>query len=109
MACPASTYSTVIVCSLLRPWLVGSVETGLGRGVTEHRDGAGQPPALVVARRRGEPVVAGAVEVERGRAARMVHQPDELPVTIARKEHAMGVQIIIEDLEINGAPMREHE
>ena len=33
MASPASTYSTVIACSSLRPRLVGTVETGLRRDI----------------------------------------------------------------------------
>src|SRR3954452_4083221 len=101
MASPASTYSTVMMCSSLRARLVGAVESGFRRNVPQHDDHPGQPSAFVVAGRRAVPVVAGPVEVEGGPSARMVHQPDELPVTIARQERAVRVEVVVDELEVD--------
>src|SRR2546423_13269348 len=85
-ACPASTSSSVAInCSSLRLRLGRTVELGLRRGVPRDHDRSGQAPALVVAGRRSVPVVAGAVQLESGRPARMVDQPDELRVAVARQ------------------------
>src|SRR6476619_1188780 len=100
MASPASTYSTVMVCSL-RAWLVGAVEAGFRRDVAQHDDDAGQSAAFVVAGGRAVPVVAGTVQVEGGPAARVVHQPDELPVAIARQERAVRVEVVVDELEVD--------
>src|SRR5689334_24954818 len=94
MASPASTYSTEVICRLLlsRARLVGTVEASFRRNVAQHDDRPGQSAAFVVSGRRAEPVVARAVEVESGPSFRMVDQPDELPVAIARQQRTMGVQ-----------------
>src|SRR6478672_6032896 len=109
MASPASTYSTVISCSLLRAWLVGAVESGLRRNVSQYDDHAGQAAALVVAGGRAVPVVAGSVEVEGGPPARVVHEPDELPVAIARQECAVRVEVVVDELEVDVAAVRQHQ
>src|SRR5262245_9804304 len=109
MASPASTYSTVIACSSLRPWLVGAVEAGLRRDVAQDDDGAGQSPSLVVAGGRAEPVVARAVEVEGRPAPRVVDQPDELPVAVARQECAVRVQVVVDELELEVAAVGQDQ
>src|SRR5678816_1386515 len=95
--------------SFLRPWLWRPVEAGLGRSVAEDDNGPGQSAALVVAGGRAEPVVARPVEVEAGPSARMVHQPDEFPVAIARQESTMGVPVVIDELEIDVTSVRHNQ
>src|SRR4051794_13459421 len=94
-ACPASTYSIAIRCSL-RTRLCRSVQARLGWRFPLHDDRGGQAAALVVARAGAVPVVAGAVELEGRGALRVVHQPDELVVTVARQHRAMGVLVIVD-------------
>src|SRR5829696_10135824 len=112
MAVPASTYSVAIECSFpgraagrLRARLGRAVEPSLGRYFAAHDDRPRQAAALVVAGRRAVPVVPRSVELERGSAARMVHQPDELGVAVARQDRAVGVLVVIEELELENAPM----
>src|SRR5690349_4488916 len=105
MASPASTYSTVIACSLLRAWLRWAVEAGLRRHVPHHDDGPGQSPAFVVARGRAEPVIARPIQVQGRPASRMVHQPDELPVAIAGQQRTVRVQVVIDEFELDITPM----
>src|SRR5215207_10199576 len=119
-ACPASTYSSVAIkYSYPRWWLSRAadlrlglgrpVQFRLGRSVPLHDDRRGETPALVVAGTGAVPVVPGAVQLEVGRPARMVHQPDELVVAIARQDRAMGVLVIVEELDLDLAPMRQDE
>src|ERR1700744_6222799 len=110
-AAPASTYlvSVAINGSFLRSWLGRAVETGLLRDLSPHDDGAGQAAAFVVAGAGAIPVVARTVEVEARRAPGIVLQPDELEVTIARQDGAVRVVVIVDDLELEVAPMGEDE
>src|SRR3954454_22492543 len=112
MASPASTYGSstvVIVFSFSRPGLRRAVEARLRWDLAEYDDGSGQPPALVVARGRAEPVVARAVEVELRRSLGVVHQPDELAVTVARQQATMGVQVVVDERELDVAAVRHDE
>src|SRR5829696_105098 len=119
-ACPASTYSSVAIkYSYPRWWLCRAVdlrarlgravEASLLRSIPLDDDRPGQAPALVVAGTGAVPVVPRAVESEVGRPARMVHQPDELVVAIARQDRAVGVLVIVEELDLDLAPMRQDE
>src|SRR5215207_9555466 len=119
-ACPASTYSSVAIkYSYPRWWLSRAadlrlrlgrpVQFRLGRSVPLHDDRRGETPALIVAGTGAVPVVPRAVELEVGRPARMVHQPDELVVTVARQDRAVSVLVIVEDLELDLARMRQYE
>src|SRR5690625_99379 len=109
MASPASTYSAVIDSSFLRPRLLGAVEAGLGRNFTPHDDGPGQPPPLVVSGRRAVPVVARSVQVELRRPPRMIHQPDEFLVTVARQQRAMRIVIVIDNLKFEITTVWHHQ
>src|ERR671931_1463694 len=116
MAVPASTYSVAIECSFpgcaaggLRARLGRAVEARLGWHVAPHDDRPGQAAALVVASRGAVPVVPRSVELEGGGAPRMVHEPDELGVAIARQDRAMRVLVVVEELELENAPMRHDE
>src|SRR5918999_3607522 len=118
-AVPASTYSVAITCSFprscfsraveLRARLGRAVEASLRRGVASHHDGGGQAAALVVARTGAVPVVTRAVELEGGRSPRVVHQPDELVVAVARQDRAVGVLVIVDELELEHAPVGHDE
>src|SRR5215207_9383984 len=105
MAVPASTYSVAIECSFprwpaggLRARLRRAVEACLGRYLAAHDDRPRQAAALVVAGRGAVPVIPGSVELERGGAPRMVDEPDELGVAIARQDRAMGVLVVVDEL-----------
>src|SRR4051794_2819322 len=109
IACPASTYSVAIRVLLrrrdwpaveLRARLRRAVDASLRWGVATHDDRGGQAAALVVARTGAVPVVPRAVELERRRALRMVHQPDELVVAVARQDRAVRVLVIVDELEL---------
>src|SRR6266568_1209163 len=39
----------------------------------------------------------------------MVHQPDELAVTVARQERAVGVHVIVDELELEIAAMGQDQ
>src|SRR5829696_6592789 len=116
MAVPASTYSVAIECSFpgpaawgLRARLGRAVEPSLGRYLAAHDDRSGQTAALVVAGRGAVPVVPRSVELEGGGAPRMVHKPDELGVAVARQDRAVGVLVVVDELELEHAPMRQHD
>src|SRR5436190_11270622 len=116
MAVPASTYSVAIEVLLsrvsggrLRARLGRPVEASLVRYIAVYDDRPGQPPALVVARRRAVPVVPGPIELERGGSTRMVHQPYELGVAVARQDRAVRVLVIVEELELEHPPMGHHQ
>src|SRR5437763_2375023 len=109
-ACPASTYSSVAInCSSLRLRLGRTVELGLWRRVPVHDDRSGEAAALVVAGGRRVPVVAGAVQLECGRPARMVDQPDELRVAVARQHRAVRVLVVVDERQLEGPPVWQHE
>src|SRR5918997_2959996 len=120
-ATPASTYSISVaikysyprwwLCRAVDLWarLLRTVEASLLRGLPLHDDRPGQAAALVVAGTRAVPVVPRAVELEVGLPARMVHQPDELVVAVARQDCAVRVQVIVDQLELELAPMGQHE
>src|SRR5436309_4935907 len=100
-ACPASTYSSVAInCSSLRLRLGWTVELGFRRRVPGNDDRSGQAPALVVAGGRPVPVVARAVQLKSGRSARMVDQPDELRVAVARQHGAVRVLVIVDERQL---------
>src|SRR4051794_41712411 len=118
IACPASTYSVAIRVLLrrrdwpaveLRARLRRAVDASLRGGVASHDDRGGQAAALVVARTGAVPVVARAVELERRRPLRVVHQPDELVVAVARQDRAVRVLVIVDELELEHAPVGEDE
>src|SRR5215207_6060417 len=116
MAVPASTYSVAIECSFpgpaawgLRARLGRAVEPSLGRYVAAHDDRSGQAAALVIAGRGAVPVVPRSVELEGGGAPRMVHQPDELGVAVARQDRAVGVLVVVDELELEHTPMWQDE
>src|SRR5437868_10483967 len=110
-ASPASTYSVsvAISCSFLRPWLGWAVELGFVWDLAADNDRAGQAAALVVSGSGPVPVVARAVELEGRPPLREVHQPDELGVAVGGQDRAVGVVVVVDDLELEGPPMREHE
>src|SRR3954470_24118535 len=109
-ACPSPTYSVAIRCSFSRcgragavdlgAWLWRTVEASLWWRLASHDDRGGQAPALVVARARAVPVVPRAVELEGRLALRMVHQPDELVVAVAREHRAVRVLVIVDEREL---------
>src|SRR5215210_7299722 len=118
-AVPASTYSVAIKCSYRRSLLSGAadlrarlrraVEASLRWGVASHDDRGGQAAALVVARAGAVPVVARAVELERRRSLRVVHQPDELVVAVARQDRAVRVLVIVDELELEHASVGQDQ
>src|SRR5918992_107799 len=120
-ATPASTYSISVaikysyprwwLCRAVDLWarLLRTVEASLLRGLPLHDDRPGQAPALVVAGTGAVPVVARAVELEGGGSARVVHQPDELGVTVARQARAVRVLVIVDELELEHAPVGHDE
>src|SRR3954453_11676933 len=116
-ACPASTYSVAIKCSFavgvpggrLRPGLGRGVQLGLGRRLALDDDRSGQAATLVISGTRAVPVIAGAVEVKRGRPLRVVHQPDELRVAVARQHGAVRVPVVVDERELDFAPVGQDE
>src|SRR4051812_50025828 len=84
-------------------WLRGAVGARLGRDVPAHDDRAGQAASLVVAGRGAVPVVARPVELESGRALRVVHQPEEPGVAIARHDRAVGVLVVVDERDLDRA------
>src|SRR4051812_32630776 len=114
-AVPASTYSVAIKCSFprscfslavdLRARLRRAVEASFRRHVASHDDRRGQAPALIVAGARAIPVIPRPVEVEVGLPARMVHQPDELVVAVARQDGTVRVQVIVDEFQLEIARM----
>src|ERR1700704_234214 len=100
---PACTYSTT--CSFLRSWLFRAVEASLVRNVPQYDDRPEQSPALIVADIGTEPVVAWAVEVDGGRSSGKYRQPNPLAVTIARQERAVSVRVIVDEFDLEVAPM----
>src|SRR6187551_840388 len=119
-AFPASTYSVAIKkCSLPRLWLqpTRGLRTRLRRAVDARGvgdvaaddDRRGQAPALVVAGTGAVPVVARAVQLEGGGALGVVHQPDELGVAVARQDRAVRVLVVIDERELERAPVGQHQ
>src|SRR3954447_16189661 len=84
-------------------------QTRLGRDVAAHDDRAGQAAALVVAGGGAVPVVAGTVELELGRAPRVVHEPEELRVAVARKNGAVGVLVVVVERDLDRAAVRQDQ
>src|SRR6185437_14928806 len=109
IASPASTYSTVILGSFLGTRLIGSVETGFRRHLAEHDDGGGQSTALVVAAGRAVPVVTGAVEEQFRPALRVVEQPEELPVAVAREQRRVRVLVVVDDRQFDDTAVRHDQ
>src|SRR5919199_3186159 len=91
----------------LRARLRRTVEPGFRRRVPLHDDRSGQAAALVVARARAVPVVPGAVERESGCALCLVDQPEELVVAVARQDRAVRVGVVVDELELELAPVGE--
>src|SRR3954452_25208422 len=88
------------LCVALRPRLRRAVQAGLPGRLPFDDDRPGQAAALVVAAARAVPVVARAVEVEGGCSLRVVHQPDELRLTIVRQNRAMRVLVVVDEREL---------
>src|SRR3954453_12959186 len=106
----AGRYSMVVIdCSSLRSRLRRGVEAGAGRRVAHHDDRADQAAALVVADVGAEPVVARAVEGDVDGAPRVVRQPDPLAVTVARYERAVGVLVVVDELDVEVAGVGQDE
>src|SRR5215212_5877747 len=106
----ADRYSMVVIdCSSLRSRLRRAVEAGRRRYVAHHDDRADQAAALVVADVGAEPVVARAVEADVDGAPRVVRQPDPLAVTVARHEGAVGVLVVVEELDVEVAAVGQDE
>src|SRR6185437_8517213 len=93
----------------LRPWLGWTVELGLVYDLASDDDRAGKAATLVVSSPGAVPVVARTVELEGRPALREVHQPDELGVAVARQNRAVRVVVVVDQLELEGASVREHE
>src|SRR4051794_23018020 len=118
IACPASTYSVAIRVLLrrrdwpaveLRARLRRAVDASLWRGVAADDDRGGEAAALVVARTGAVPVVARAVELERRRSLRVVHEPDEHVIAVARQDRAVRVLVVVDERELERAPMRQDQ
>src|SRR3954449_9665040 len=106
----ASLYSIAVMdSSCLRSRLLRSVEASGLRGVAPPADRPDQPPPLVVADVGAEPVLTRAVEVDVHRSSRVVRQPHPLAVTVARHQRAVGVLVVVDELDVEVAPVRQHE
>src|SRR3954452_21890024 len=106
----AGLYSMVVIdCSCLRTGLRRAVEAGRGAGGAQHDKRADQLPSLVIAEVGAEPVVAGAVEGDVDGAAGVVGQPDPLAVPVARPQRAVGVLVVVDELDVELAAVRQDE
>src|SRR3954462_7125404 len=106
----AGRYSMVVIdCASLRSWLRWTIEAGRRRDVAHHDDRADQAPALVVADVGAEPVGARAVEGDVDGSPRVVRQPDPLAVTVARHERAVGVLVVVDELDVQFAAVGQDQ
>src|SRR3954454_20409457 len=106
----AGRYSMVVIdCSSLRLRLRRAVEAGRRRYVGHHHDRADQATPLVVADVGVEPVVAGAGEAGVDGAPGAGGQPDPLAVTVARHERAVGVLVVVQELDVELATVGQQE
>src|SRR3954471_22922633 len=94
------SWVAVIDSSCLRSRLLRTVEASGLRDVALHDDRPDQSPALVVADVGAEPVLTRAVEGDGHGPARVVRQPHPLAVAVARHERAMGVLVVVDELDV---------
>src|SRR5918998_6273976 len=106
----ACRYSMVVIdCSSLRAWLRRAVEAGRRRHVAHDDDRADQAPALVVADVGAEPVLTGAVEGDVHGPPRVVRQPHPLAVPVARHQRAVGVLVVVDELDVQVAAVGQDQ
>src|SRR3569833_1311864 len=106
---PGLSWVVVIGSSWLRSRLLRTVESSGLRDAALDDERPDQAPALVVPDVGAEPVVAGAVQVDVDRSPGVVRQPDPLAVTVARHERAVGVLVVVDELDVEIAAVRQHE